>query len=64
MHKSQLRLIKKGKKDRPKTPKLTPAEEAEVARFKALTAKRAAHRATVHRLIARLQARDDTTDAA
>jgi hypothetical protein len=35
-------------------PILTPAEQAEVARFRALTLKRATHQALVHQTMARL----------
>ena len=48
----------------PEIPQLTPAEQAEVDRFKALTKQRAAQRAVVTRLIARFQAKDDVSNVA
>ena len=48
----------------PEIPQLTPAEQAEVDRFRALTTRRAARRAIVTRLIARFQAKDDVSNAA
>lgn len=42
--------------EQPDAPKLTPAEQAEAARFLARTTRLAARRAVVYRLIARLQA--------
>ena len=66
MPKKSLKLVKKEQPgDRlPKVPQLTPAEQAEVERFKALTTRRASRRAIVGRLIARLEAEDDIANAA
>ncbi len=43
---------------------LSPAEQAEVARFKAMTAERAAKQATVQRLIAKLREKGRFSNAA
>ena len=60
MSKPDLRVVKNRRKKQTAKPKmvlpqLTAAEKDEAERFKQLTARRAARRAIVHRLIARLQ---------
>jgi len=45
-------------------PTLTPAERAEAARFRALTAAKAARQAMLHQIMAELQALDETESAA
>jgi hypothetical protein len=70
MTKQKLKILKTGKKQVNRTsgtskrqrrifhlqpPTLTPAEQAEVARFRALTLKRAVHRAQVRRTMAQLE---------
>lgn len=56
-----LKLVKRGEPppevEQPAGIGLTPSEQAEIARFKALTIKRAKKRAAVSRLIAKLQGR-------
>jgi hypothetical protein len=66
MTKKSLKLVKRpvATQSLPEIPQLTPAEQAEVDRFKALTARRAARRAIVTRLMARFQAMDDISNAA
>jgi hypothetical protein len=54
----QKRRRKAAKPVGPVVPELSPEELAEAERFKALTAARAARRAVVQRLIARLQAEE------
>jgi hypothetical protein len=76
MTKDNLKLIKAGKQMvKPKRSAsilavtaqeplhLTPAEQIEVARFKALTMKRAAHRAKVARIVAKLYNSDQDVAA-
>jgi hypothetical protein len=46
------------------SPTLTPAERAEAARFKALTAAKAARQAMLHRIMAELQELDEIEPAA
>ena len=45
-------------------PTLTPAERAEAARFRALTAAKAARQAMLHQIMAELQELDETESAA
>ena len=45
-------------------PRLSPAERAEAARFKALTAARAAQQAMLHRIMSELQELDESQPAA
>jgi hypothetical protein len=45
-------------------PTLTPAERAEAARFKALTAAKAARQAMLHQIMAELQELDEIESAA
>jgi len=67
-NKKQVRLAKKlaiAKSQSPITsddplPTLTPAEQAEAARFRAFTKARADRQARVRRIVARLQKTDDT----
>ena len=64
-----LKLVKSKKqrvnqKPRVKQPKLTPAEQAEAARFEALTRARAAQQAKVRRIANQLQQSHDTRRAA
>ncbi len=48
----------------PSLPILTPAERAEAARFRALTAAKAARQAMLHQIMAELQDLDETESAA
>ena len=45
-------------------PRLSPAERAEAARFRALTAARAAQQAMLHRIMSELQELDESQPAA
>ncbi|GAB4445090.1 MAG: hypothetical protein Kow0031_27570 [Anaerolineae bacterium] len=66
MSNPKLKVVKKNKRGqaaKPAVPELSPEEQAEAERFKALTARRAAHRALVQRLIARLQAEEPDTES-
>lgn len=45
-------------------PALTPAERAEAARFRALTAAKAARQAMIHQIMSELQDLDETQSAA
>ena len=45
-------------------PRLTPAEQAEAARFRALTSARAARQARIHRMMLELQELDEASPAA
>ena len=64
MTKADLRLIK-GETNQSETEShLSPAQQAEVARFRAFTADKAARKAKVHRLIVRLQKWDEASPAA
>lgn len=62
MSNPELKVVKKKRQRKttksvaPEVPELSPAEQAEAERFRALTAQRAARQAVVRRLIARLQA--------
>jgi hypothetical protein len=48
----------------PKAPVLTPDEVTEAARFKAMTAARAARQAMIRRIMAEVAALDETSPAA
>jgi hypothetical protein len=52
------------KSPNPKDPALTPEEVAEAARFKAMTAARAARQAMLRRIMAEVAALDETSPAA
>ena len=66
----KLKLIKNQKNQAPIShstspiSSLTPAEQAEVARFKALTATKAARQAMLQRIMSELQDLDETQSAA
>jgi hypothetical protein len=77
MAETKLKLIKNqntfvGKRAEAKTraprvtavPALTPEERAEAARFKALTAAKAARQAMLHRIMSELQELDEVESAA
>ena len=65
MSKKNLKLVKSTKKQPPEEPvELTPEEQAEAARFRALTASRAKHQAAVTRLIAKLGDQNQESNAA
>jgi hypothetical protein len=68
MKKQNFKVLKSTKAERIDAdlpvPVLTPAEMAEVERFKLMATQRAIKQATIHRLIARLEDRDALADAA
>ena len=67
MKKRNLKLLRKRKQVVPEVDEqivLTPAEQAEAARFRALTTKKAKHKAAVARLISKLQGSDEISNAA
>lgn len=67
MTERKLKLIKSKNGHKPpaqKAPVLTPAEMAEAARFKAMTAVRAARQAMIYRIIAELEESDRSSSAA
>ena len=67
MTKRKLKLVKSKKEHmsvQQKPPVLTPAEMAEAARFKALTAARAARQAMLYRIMAEFEELDKSSPAA
>ena len=65
MSKKNLKLVKSAKDWVPdESVELTPAEQAEAARFRALTANRAKHQAAVTRLITKLRGQKQESNAA
>ena len=65
MSKKNLKLVKSAKDWVPdESVELTPAEQAEAARFRTLTANRAKHQAAVTRLITKLRGQKQESNAA
>ena len=65
MSKKNLKLVKSAKRQPPEeSVELTPEEQAEAARFRALTASRASHQAAVTRLITKLRGQNQESNAA
>lgn len=64
MTKADLRLIKSKTSQSEAENHLSPAQQAEIARFRAFTAEKAARKAKVHRLMVRLQKWDEASPAA
>ena len=65
MSKKNLKLVKSAKEQvSDEVFELTPEEQAEAARFRALTANRARHQAAVTRLISKLRGQNRESNAA
>lgn len=67
MTKRKLKLVQFRNKHEPQSqqsPALTPAEMAEAARFKAMTAARAARKAMIYRIMAEFEELDRSSPAA
>lgn len=64
MTKADLKLIKSQNNQSETDNNLSPAQQAEIARFRAFTTDKAARKAKVHRLMTRLQEWDEASPAA
>lgn len=64
MSQANLKLVKSQSNQSEAESHLSPDQQAEVARFRAFTAEKAARKAKVHRLLIRLQKWDEASPAA